>query len=578
MTIRRYAVLAIVALFTFSCNNAGQQAEGKSDSTVSTGATMYFGGDIITMEGDSAQYVESIVVKDGRILFAGSKDEAMKVAGEGHQMVDLKGQTLLPSFIDGHGHYIQSLSVANQCNLYPPPNGPGSSPEAIVEALKKFVAEKQIPKGAIIQAYGYDENMMPKGKELNRDHLDAAFPDNIVIVGHVSMHGAVMNSVALKKFGYDASYKTPAGGVVVRKPGTNEPYGLIMETAYLEAYAQLPKVALDQEDEATRAGQLMYAASGITLAHEGATHLADLQTIKRAADSGVNLIDVVAFPFMTDLEGIMKEFPIDTWGKFTKGVKIGGVKITADGSPQGKTAFFSTPYLTGGPGGEKNWRGEPTMPQEELNKLVKQVYTWGVPLINHTNGDSTIGMFLKAIELARGGDYSKPWNVTTIHTQFVRRDQLVKFPVLKIRPSFYTEHTFYFSDANRKNRGEKQAAYLSPMRDAIDIGLHPTNHTDFYVAPLDQMFMMWTAVNRPTRSGGVLGADQRITPYEALKSQTIWAAEQYDEQENRGTLKVGKLADMVILDKNPLKVDPKTLKDLKVIETIKEGKSIYKAQ
>ena len=116
------------------------------------------------------------------------------------------------------------------------------------------------------------------------------------------------------------------------------------------------------------------------------------------------------------------------------------------------------------------------------------------------------------------------------------------------------------------------------MKDAIKMGLHPTNHTDFYVAPLDQLFMMWTAVNRPTRSGGVLGAEQRVTPYEALKSQTIWAAEQYDEQENRGTLKAGKLADLVILDKNPLKVQPMTLKDIRVMQTIKEGTMVYTRQ
>ena len=558
-------------LFAFSLFASFISCRNQNESE----ATMYYGGDIITMEGDSAQYAEAIVVQDGKILFVGSKDEAMKAAGDNHEMVDLKGQTLIPAFIDGHSHYIQSLSVANQANLYPPPNGPGSSAEAIVEALKAFAAEKKIAKGEIIQAYGYDDNMMPKGKELNRDHLDAAFPDNPVIVGHVSMHGAVLNSLALKKFGYSAEYITPPGGIVVRKPGTNEPYGLIMETAYLPVFANLPKLSIDQEDEATYAGQMMYAAAGITLAHEGVTHLSDLQTMKRASDSGANIIDVVAFPFMTDLEGIIKEFPLNTWGKYEKRLKIGGVKITADGSPQGKTAFFSTPYLTGGPGGEKNWLGEPTMPQEELNALVKKVYDWGVPLINHTNGDSTIGMFLKAIDLARGGDYSKPWNVTTIHTQFVRRDQLEKFPAMKIRPSFYTEHTFYFSDAHRKNRGEKQAAYISPMRDAIDIGLHPTNHTDFYVAPLDQLFVLWTAVNRPTRSGSILGPDQRITPYEALKAQTIWGAEQYDEQETRGSLKTGKLADLVILDQNPLKIDPMKLKDIKVMRTIKEGKTIY---
>jgi len=558
-----------------ACKGGTNPQKASENRGANDEATMYYGGDIITMEGDSASYAESIVVRNGKIVFVGSKDKAMKAAGAGHKMVDLKGQTLIPAFIDGHSHYIQSLSVANKANLYPPPNGPGSSPDAIVAALKAFAAGKKIPRGEIIQAYGYDENTMPKGNQLNRNHLDAAFPDNPVIVGHVSMHGAVLNSVALKQFGYSADYKTPPGGVVVRKPGTNEPYGLIMETAYLPVFSKLPKPSIADEDEATRAGQMMYAAAGITLAHEGATHLTDLQTIKRATDSGANIIDVVAFPFMTDLEGILKEFPLDTWGKYNKGMKIGGVKITADGSPQGKTAFFSTAYLTGGPSGEKKWLGEPTMPQAELNALEKKVYDWGVALLNHTNGDSTIGMFLKAIELARGGDYSKPWNVTTTHTQFVRKDQLAKFPLLKIRPSFYTEHTFYFSDAHRKNRGEKQAAYLSPMRDAIDLGLQPTNHTDFYVAPLDQMFMMWTAVNRPTRSGQTLGADQRITPYEALKSQTLWAAAQYDEQDRRGSLRVGKIADLVILDKNPLKVEPQTIKDLKVMETIKEGKSIF---
>jgi predicted amidohydrolase YtcJ len=157
----------------------------------------------------------------------------------------------------------------------------------------------------------------------------------------------------------------------------------------------------------------------------------------------------------------------------------------------------------------------------------------------------------------------------------MRKDHIPKFVQYKIRPSFYTLHTFYFASAHKANRGEKQAAYLSPMRDAIDAGLRPTNHTDFYVAPLDQMFMMWSAVNRESREGGVLGPDQRVTPFEALKAQTIWAAEQYDEQDNRGTLTTGKIGDLVILDKNPLKVEPMSIKDIKVLETIKEGKTIY---
>jgi heat shock protein HslJ len=138
-------------------------------------------------------------------------------------------------------------------------------------------------------------------------------------------------------------------------------------------------------------------------------------------------------------------------------------------------------------------------------------------------------------------------------------------------------HTFYFAEAHLANRGKQQAMYISPMRDAIDAGLRPTNHTDFVVAPLDQMMMLWSAVNRSSRAGAEIGPDQRVSAYEGLKAMTAWAAEQYDELHAKGTLEAGKLADLVILDKDPLQVDPVTIKDIKVLETIKEGVTIYPA-
>ena len=143
---------------------------------------------------------------------------------------------------------------------------------------------------------------MPGGRLLNRGDLDEAFPDNPVRIDHVSMHGAVLNSLALKKYGISASTPTPTGGVIVRKQGSQEPWGLIMETAFI---------------------------------------------------------------------------PVSQWGRYNNRFKIGGVKITIDGSHQGRTAFFTTPYLTGGPAGEKNWRGEPTFPQNLVDKAVSKVYGLG---------------------------------------------------------------------------------------------------------------------------------------------------------------------------------------------------------
>lgn len=537
--------------------------------------TIYVGADIVTMN-DAQPSVEAIAVKDGTILAVGDRkaiEEQNK--GSNTRIVDLAGKALLPSFIDAHSHYINSLLVANQAKLYAPPAGPGKDVENIIAELKKFAEERKIPKGEIIMAYGYDDTVMPGGRLLNRDDLDAAFPDNPVRVDHVSMHGAVMNSLALKKYGYSAETVTPPGGVIVRKEGTSEPYGLIMESAFLQAMEQSEPMTPEQEISATKAGQMLYAQAGVTTAHEGATHLANFQTMKRASDAGANIIDVIAYPFITDVDKVLAELPVTEWGKYKNRFKIGGVKVTIDGSPQGRTARFTTPYLTGGPSGEKDWLGELTFPQDTVNQMVRKVYDLGVPLNLHANGDGAIDAFFTAHELAAAEDLSKDRNVTMIHAQFTRKDQIPKYIEYKIRPSFYTLHTYYFAEAHIANRGEAQAMYISPMRDAIDAGLHPTNHTDFVVAPLDQMFMLWSAVNRISRAGAEIGPDQRVTPLEGLKTMTIWAAEQYGEQASKGTLEAGKLADLVILDKNPLKVDPMSIKDIKVVETIKEGATIY---
>jgi predicted amidohydrolase YtcJ len=537
---------------------------------------IYTGGDIITMN-ERQPGAEALAVKGGRIVAVGTRAEVEKGhKGATTQIIDLGGKALVPGFLDAHSHYVSSLTVANQVNVYAPPAGPGKDPASIVAELVKYRDANKIPAGQVIQAYGYDENVMPAGRLLNRDDLDKALPDNPVLVGHVSMHGAVMNSAAMKKWNISAQTKTPPGGVIVRKPGTNEPYGLIMETAYLPVFASLPQPNAEQEIAWSKAGQLLYARHGITTAHEGATHAGDLDLMKRAAAGGATLIDVIAYPFITDLDEVLKKHPKETWGKYENRLKIGGVKITIDGSPQGKTAYFTTPYLTGGPGGEKDWRGELTFPQLVVTNAVKRVYEMGVPLNLHANGDGAIDAFLLAHESAAAGDLSRDRNVTIIHSQFVRKDQLDKYVTYKVRPSLYTLHTYYFAEAHIANRGRAQAMYISPMRDAIDKGLAPTNHTDFVVAPLDQMFMMWSAVNRVSRGGEVIGADQRVSALEALKAMTINAAQQYGEQASKGSLEPGKFADLVILDQNPLKVDPMKIKDVKVVETIKEGKTIFK--
>ncbi len=571
MTIRPIGMLAVVASVALATACSVPVPKMAAD-------TIYAGGDILTVN-DAQPMVEAVAVKDGRIVAVGARGEIERAhRGQATTVVDLAGKTLLPGFLDPHSHYFSSLSVANQVNVFAPPAGPGKDIASILAELKRFRDESKIPEGELIQAYGYDENAMPDGVALTRDDLDVDFPDNPVLVGHVSMHGAVLNSAAMKRYGISAKTKTPPGGIILRKPGSSEPAGLLMETAYLPIFSSLPKPNAEQEIEWSRAGQMLYAAAGITTAQEGATHASDLALMQRATAASANIIDVVAYPFVTDFDAVLEKNPATTWGHYVNGLKLGGGKITLDGSPQGKTAHFTTPYLTGGPGGEKNWTGEPGFPEDYVKAFVKRVYDLGLPLNIHANGDAAIDMLLRVHEYAAAGDLSKERHVTVIHSQFVRLDQMDKFATYRITPSFFTLHAFYFGDTHVQNRGEKQAFFLSPMRAAIDKGLRPTNHTDFVVAPLDQMFVMWTAVHRISRSGAVIGPDQRVTPMEALKAITINAAYQYSEEESKGSLEPGKLADLVILDRNPLEVDPMTIKDIRVVETIKEGKSIYKAR
>jgi predicted amidohydrolase YtcJ len=492
-------------------------------------------------------------------------------------MVDLGGRTLLPGFLDGHSHFINSLSVATQACVYPPPFGLGNTIDGIVGTLKKLQKDQNLQAGEMILAYGYDENALPPDHPLSAADLDPSFPDNPVMVGHVSMHGAVLNSLALKKYNISAQTETPPGGIILRKPGSREPSGLVMEMAYLPIHSALPKPSMEESMAALEKGQRIYAAAGITTAHEGATHLADLDILHRGAAEGKLFLDVVAYPFITEFDQVLKDHPASSFGKYDHRLKLGGIKITADGSPQGKTAYFTTPYLTGGPGGERDWKGEPTFPASLLQSMVKKVYDAGLDLNVHCNGDAALDLFLAAHELALGDRKAGDHRTAIIHCQFARRDQLDKIAAWKLIPSFYTEHTYFFGATHIQNRGLEQAEFLSPLKTALRKGIRFANHTDFVVAPIDQLFVLWSAVNRVSREGRVIGPGERISAMDALKALTINTAYWYREEKTKGSLEVGKLADLVILDRNPLTVDPMSIKDIKVLETLKEGKTIYKA-
>jgi predicted amidohydrolase YtcJ len=570
----RGSLIALASLLALS-------ACGQTDTNVGSNAQgadlIIHGGPILTMAGDAPTYAEAVVVDDGKIVFVGNDAEAMKQKTEGTVVKDLGGKLLMPSFIDPHSHFIDSLTMADRVNVSAPPVGPAANPDQIVATLQAAAKAKGLKPGELLLGWGYDENLMPKGQLLSRDILDKAFPDNPVGIVHVSMHGAVINSKAMEKFGYKDGMPTPAGGIILRKADGKALQGLVMETAYIPMVAALPGPTAETEVAAAKAGQMLYAAAGITTAQEGATHAPQLAQLQRVAKAGGLFLDVVAYPFITDLDKITATDPFSTWGKYNNHFKIGGCKATIDGSPQGKTAWFTKPYLTGGPSGEKNYAGTPGIPPEAIMAMAKKCYDNNVQVMMHGNGDAAIDMLLKAHLAAAGSEPTKDRRTVCIHCQFIRPDQIAAFRKYNIIPALFTDHTFFFGDTHIANRGMAQASFISPVKSALAAGLKPTNHTDAFVTPIDQMMTVWTAVTRKLRSGGVLGPDERITPYQALQAITTSAAYQYREEASKGSIEVGKRADLVVLSADPNKVEPDAIRDIKVIETIKDGTRIFPA-
>jgi hypothetical protein len=260
-------------------------------------------------------------------------------------------------------------------------------------------------------------------------------------------------------------------------------------------------------------------------------------------------------------------------GPYSNHFRVGGVKIVGDGSPQGKTAFWSKPLLTPGPTGEKDWCGEPNVTPEEVDNVMKVAYENGIQVVMHCNGDATIDMALAGHEAAGAPSGTR---TVIIHSQFVRPDQLAKYVQYGMTPSFFTNHTYFWGDVHVENLGQERAYFMSPMRTARALGLRMTNHSDFAVTPLNPLFILWSSVNRISRSGHVIGPDERITAYDGLRALTIDAAHQYGEEASKGSIETGKLADFAILDANPTKVGAAAIKDIKVTETIKEGKTVYR--
>ena len=539
--------------------------------------TIYFGGDIVTMEGEEAQYAEAVAVKEGKILFVGTKTEAEKFHGEKTEMKDLGGKTMVPGFIDGHCHFFAFGSQAICANLLAAPDGNVNTIDELIAELKTWHQKNGTDKtkGWII-GIGFDDAVLKEKRFPTKDDLDKVSTELPVMITHISGHFASVNTKALAMLGITAASPEVAGGVIRRVAGSKEPNGVLEELA---AIPHMMKAITPETTELTDmyldAGQKMAASYGYTTANEGRA-MANHELLADYATRGKMYIDVNSW-----IDYLYPQYMSTKWYSkdYNKHYRIAGLKLTLDGSPQGRTAWRTTPYLIPPDGQKQGYTGYPAIPKDEdVQKIVDNAFAKNWQLKAHTNGDAAADQLFRAINKASAKYGNKDRRNILIHGQLIRMDQLDSIKKYDIVGSFFPMHTFYWGDWYKEIIGNDKAQHISPVKSALKKGIRVTCHTDAPVALPNLMMIVSTAVNRESRSGSIIGAEERLTPFEALKSITIWGAEQFFEEDKKGSIKVGKLGDFVVLDKNPLKVDLMTLKDIKVVETIKEGKSIYKKQ
>jgi len=574
-------------------------------------ATVYAGGDILTMAGPRPVYVEALVEKGGRIVYVGPLAGAIRAAGSGPRRVDLAGRTLLPGFIDTHGHFLYFGKNLIDADLF------GAA--SIDEIVKRMQAQAaRVGSGEWIVGFGFRGGDLPRYPSVAE--LDAVSTDRPVMVVDSSGHAGAMNTAAFRAAGITAATPDPTGGRFYRGPDGRSLAGKAEETALNLVREKRPPLSGAAADAVTTRASALWASYGQTTAQECGVGLGsdDIALVRNAIDKRLLTVDLylcakdshveamagaaarvvrdygrlepradAAFQRQEQLvseaasrpgdntAGLLLALRPDMDRRYVNRVRLGGVKFWLDGSIP--TAWMSQPYAVNPPGTEPGYRAYQQIPDAVLEQAFERWWTSNVQINMHMNGDAAAEQALRAIEKAVRRHGMSDHRPVFVHASYLRPDQIRRLQAVGGVPSFLTTGLVPGGDTVLKLWGSERAANAMAAMSMEQAGIPFSFSHDAPVSPQPWILPLVDAgVNRRIASGLVLGPDQRVTPYLGLRAVTANAAWQIKEEKNKGTLEVGKLADLVILERNPLKVDPVTIKDIAVLETIKEGRTIFR--
>ncbi len=531
---------------------------------------LYKNGTIFTVDSRFST-VEALASRKGKILAVGSEKELAHLVDQNTEIRDLRGKTALPGFIDPHSHFMMAgLHESFKVDLRSPPAGAITCMDDLIRTLEKKAMET--PEGEWVSGYGYDDTLLQENRHPTRADLDRIKTNHPVFLSHVSGHLAAVNSVALDMAGIHKNTMSPAGGHIQKDEQTKEPNGILEEPSAMELVQQLmPLPDRAAYESAVQTASKTYTSRGVTCAQDGWSNYEITEHALATHKKGLLKLRLQVFP---EAHGDLSKFPKTASGTaLVKNdmVTLGACKLFHDGSIQGYTGYLTIPYhkqLYPQKDGVLH-RGYATLSYPDLEAKVLQRHKEGWQIAIHGNGDAAINEILDAVEAAQKAFPRADARHIVIHCQTVREDQLDRMKRLGMIPAFFTAHIYYWGDRHRDIfLGPDRARRIDPCKSALARGMVFTSHNDTFVTPIDPLLCIWAAANRLTSSEKVLGEEFCVSVEEAIRSTTSYAAVQACMEDRIGTLEPGKYTDMVILEENPLKIDKKKIKDIKIAATV----------
>jgi len=532
------------------------QAQQRTDPDL-----ILYNANVLTMDGTQPR-AQALAIAGARFLAVGSNEDVRHLAKPGTRQVDIGGKTVVPGFIDAHTHPsyagIRHLRWVD-CDL--------RSIAAIQNAIRERAAKT--PAGNWVIGFKYDDTKTAEGRRLTREDLDAAAPQHPVFIEHRGGHTAYVNSLALKRAELTDATADPPGGKFDRDASGRLTGGL-RENATAPFLKLLPtRFTRDEMRQGVKLISQMMVRTGVTSVHDAMGAPEDLLAYQDAREAGELSFRVYCFlhhPFLDQMNaaGVRTGFG-DEW------IRIGGIKLVCDGSISERTARLSQPYV-----GRPNDYGILVSSEEELYASARKAHEAGWQIGTHANGDAAIDIMLRIYERLQREMPRRDPRYRLEHCTVVNPSLIQRIRALGAIPTPFSTYVYYHGEKMREY-GPERLDWMFAVRSFLDAGIRVTQASDYPPGPFEPMMALRSEVTRTDSHGNVWGPRQRVTVEEALKVGTVNGAYASFEENHKGSITAGKLADLVVLGRDPTRVDPMALIDIPVERTMTGGRWVYES-